>query len=250
MEDALVRTNRDAMRSHCLDESLLNNVDAFAGLSLAQRREVLDQAADHFFETGTRIFEEDTAAERFYLLLDGYVRVVRHTESGDQVIVLHIPSGELIGIAPAFRLATYPATAIAVNDCVSLSWPVEYWNVLVENYPGFASEAMKSIGIRFREFNDRIVELATLQVEQRIAHMVLRLVNQAGRKTDEGIEIGLPITRQDLSEMTGSTLHTVSRLLSAWERRGWIKSGRGRIIVTQPHQLVLLSEGRQNPSTA
>jgi len=250
MEDALVRTNRDAMRSHCLDESLLNNVDAFAGLTLVQRREVLDQAADHFFEKGARIFQEDTAADRFYLLLDGYVRVVRHTEAGDQVIVLHIPSGELIGIAPAFQLETYPATAIAVNDCVSLSWPAGYWNVLVEHYPGFAAAAMKSIGVRFREFNDRIVELATLQVEQRIAHMVLRLVNQAGRKTTDGIEIDLPITRQDLSEMTGSTLHTVSRLLSAWEKKGWVKSSRGRIVVMQPHQLVLLSEGRQHPSTA
>jgi CRP-like cAMP-binding protein len=244
MEECLVRTHREAMRLSSLDESLLDHVQAFSRLSLGQRRQVLDQAANHFFERGTHIFEEDRPADRFYLLLDGYVRVARHTEAGDQVILLHIPSGELIGIAPAFQLETYPATAIAVNDCVSLSWPAGYWNVLVEHYPGFAAEAMKSIGVRFREFNDRIVELATLQVEQRIAHMVLRLVNQAGRKTDEGIEIDLPITRQDLSEMTGSTLHTVSRLLSAWEKKGWVKSSRGRIVVMQPHQLVLLSEGR------
>ena len=103
---------------------------------------------------------------------------------------------------------------------------------------------MKTIGLRVKEFNERVVEMATLQVEQRIAHMVLRLVNQAGRKSADGIEIAMPVTRQDLSEMTGSTLHTVSRLLSAWEKKGWVKSGRRRIIVREPHQLVLLSEGR------
>jgi CRP/FNR family transcriptional regulator, nitrogen oxide reductase regulator len=95
--------------------------------------------------------------------------------------------------------------------------------------------------------NERIIEMATQQVEQRIAHAVLRLINQSGRKTDDGIEIAFPITRQDLSEMTGTTLHTVSRLLSAWEKAGFVKSERRKIVVTKPHQLVLISAGRAAP---
>jgi CRP-like cAMP-binding protein len=94
---------------------------------------------------------------------------------------------------------------------------------------------------------DRIVEMATQQVEQRIANAVLRLINQSGRKTDQGIEIASPITRQDLSEMTGTTLHTVSRLLSQWERQGIVKSARKRIVVTDPHQLVVMTAGQVPP---
>lgn len=87
----------------------------------------------------------------------------------------------------------------------------------------------------------RITELATQAVEQRIATALLRLVNQSGRKTDQGIEIAFPITRLNISEMTGTTLHTVSRLLSAWERDGIVASRRKHIVITDPHRLMLLS---------
>jgi len=88
------------------------------------------------------------------------------------------------------------------------------------------------------------MEMATQQVEQRIANALLRLINQTGRKVAAGIEIDFPITRQDLSEMTGSTLHTVSRTLSAWEKQGMVASGRKRITVCEPHQLVLLANAK------
>lgn len=239
-----MQTRGTPTRPPRLDESLLDGIAPFARLTLSERRQILDRATSCRFERSRAIFEEGAAAERFFLLLDGYVRVVRQSEDGNQVIMLHVPSGQLIGIARAFDRENYPATAVAVSECVALSWPATFWDELVETYPGFALEAMKSIGLRVKEFNDRVVEMATLQVEQRVAHMVLRLASQAGRKTAEGIEIVMPVTRQDLSEMTGSTLHTISRLLSNWEKKGWVKSGRRRIIVKEAHQLVLLSEGR------
>jgi CRP-like cAMP-binding protein len=67
------------------------------------------------------------------------------------------------------------------------------------------------------------------------------MVNQSGRQTEDGIEIVFPVTRADIAEMTGTTLHTVSRLLSAWEREGIVKSARRRVTVSAPHRLVVLS---------
>jgi len=69
-------------------------------------------------------------------------------------------------------------------------------------------------------------------------------VKQAGKKTEEGILIDFPISRQDIAEMTGTTLHTVSRLLSAWEDHGLVKSGRQKVTVVEPHRLLLIAEGR------
>jgi CRP-like cAMP-binding protein len=75
-----------------------------------------------------------------------------------------------------------------------------------------------------------------------VAHALLRLAKQAGRKMDDGIEIDFPISRQDIAEMTGTTLHTVSRTLSAWEQQGLIESGRQRIVLRDPHRLFGLAE--------
>ena len=224
-----------------LDESLLADLPPFSLLERKQIREILDRAVSRRHEIGTAIFREGHDADRFYLLLDGYLRVVRSTPGGDQIIVLHISPGQLFGIAPALQRDTYPASAIAAAESLALSWPVSLWPEFVANYPGFATESYRTLGKRLGEIQMTLTEMATQAVEKRVASAVLRMMNQSGRRTDEGIEIGFPVTRQNISDMTGTTLHTVSRLLSAWEKAGVVSSRRKHVVVTRPHELVLLS---------
>ena len=79
--------------------------------------------------------------------------------------------------------------------------------------------------------------MATHQVDRRIAHAILRLLEQAGKETEDGVAIDFPLTRQDISEMTGTTLHSVSRCLSKWQRDGLVRSERRRVVVRQPESL-------------
>lgn len=225
-----------------LDESLLSHLPPFSKLDRRQIRTILDQATARRYDSGVAIFDEGATAERFYMLLDGYVRVVRITQMGEQVTALHIPAGQLLGIAKAVGRDTYPATAMTATESLALSWPMHLWDGFVANYDGFATETYKTLGHRMGEINNRVVEMATLQVEQRVANALLRLINQTGRKVADGIEIDFPITRQDLSELTATTLHTVSRLLSAWEKQGFVESKRKRIKVCDPHALVVLTQ--------
>lgn len=223
-----------------LDESLLAPLPPFSHLERSQIRTILDQASSERRDEGVSVFTEGDVADRFFLLLDGTIRVVKITPDGDQVTSLHIPSGQLFGIAQALGRTTYPATAVSASEVLTLSWPTSLWQTFVVDYPGFATETYKTVGARVSEMNTRIVEMSTQHVEQRVARALLRLVNQSGRNTPEGIEISFPITRQDVSEMTGTTLHTVSRLLSAWEKDGLVASKRKKIIICDPHSLVVL----------
>lgn len=224
-----------------LDESLLTGLPPFRKLARPQIREILDAAQALRFDAGMPVFSEGMPVDRFFLLLDGHIRVIRTTAGGEQIIALHIAPGQLFGIGAALGHKAYPATAMTADDCVVLAWPNRLWAEFTARHDGFATETYKVVGARVGEMNNRIVEMATQQVEQRIANAVLRLVTQMGRKVEGGIEIGIPITRQNISEMTGTTLHTVSRLLSAWERDGIVMSERRKITVTAPHRLVLLS---------
>lgn len=224
-----------------LDESLLAGLPPFSRLTRGEIREILDLATPRRYDEGAAVFREGESAERFFLLLDGTIRVVRLTAAGDQIVPLHIPPGHLFGIAPAFGRDTYPATAVAAVDVVALSWPCRHWQDFCTRYDGFATETWKDIGARMEELHVRISDLATKAVEQRVASALLRMITQSGRKTPEGIEIAFPITRATISDMTGTTLHTVSRLLSAWEKDGIVASTRKHITVTKPHELVLLS---------
>lgn len=225
-----------------LDESLLTHLPPFSKLEKREIRTILDQATSRRYDEGVAIFDEGATAERFFMLLDGYVRVVRVTPTGEQVTALHIPAGQLLGIAKAIGRETYPATALTATESIVLSWPTRLWDGFSSKYAGFATETYKTVGNRMGEIHNRVVEMATQQVEQRVANALLRLINQTGRKVSDGIEIDFPITRQDLSELTATTLHTASRLLSAWEKQGLVQSKRKRIRVLDPHALVVISQ--------
>jgi CRP/FNR family transcriptional regulator, nitrogen oxide reductase regulator len=193
------------------------------------------------FGKGAHVFESGQPADHFYLLLDGHIRVVRVTPGGEQIIARYISSGELFGIAPALGLTHYPANAVAAVDCVVLEWPSSIWEQTIARYPSFARNTYATVGARLQDAQDRIVEMATERVEQRVASAIIKLAGSNGRQTPEGVLIDFPISRQDISEMTGTTLHTVSRLMSAWEALGLVKCGRQKILVRERARLKALA---------
>jgi CRP-like cAMP-binding protein len=228
-----------------LDRTLVAGMPAFAALPGDDVDHILAGARSSRYAKDTEIFSQEAEATSFFLLLSGHIRVVRTSPEGHQVIARYINEGEFFGIAMAMGQTTYPASAVAAVDCVVLAWPNGLWPGLQSRFPTFAASVFQTIGARLRETQGRVMEMSTEQVEQRIAHAILRLVQQSGRKTEHGIEIDFPITRQDIAEMTGTTLHTVSRLLSSWENEGLVLGGRQKVTVTDPHGLMLVAENRR-----
>jgi len=225
-----------------VDRSLVANLPLFAGFSADELTEILREARSLRIAKNRNVFAEGEDAHSFFVLLHGHVRASKTTPTGEQVVVRYVAPGETFGVAPAIGLQRYPATATAVDDSVALAWPSAAWPRLVSRFPSLATNTLQTIGSRLQETHTRVVEMSTQQVEQRVAHALLRLAKQAGHKVEHGIEIDFPISRQDIAQMTGTTLHTVSRILSGWEQRGLIESGRQRIIVREPHKLLVLAE--------
>jgi len=227
-----------------LDRSLISGLAPFEGMAAADLDQLIGHARSLRIPKDETIFEQEGDAHTFFLLLDGHVRVVKTTAEGQQVIVRYISPGELMGIAHALGLTTYPASAIAAVDCVVLAWPGRLWPEFAAAFPDFGTNTYRAVGTRLQDAHTRIVEMSTEQVDRRVARALLKLVDQTGRRTDEGLLIDFPISRQDIAEMTGTTLHTVSRLLTAWEEHGLVKSGRQKVTVIEPHRLLMLAEGR------
>jgi CRP-like cAMP-binding protein len=225
-----------------LDETLLRDVGPFRNMPLDQIRKALDQARPRRFEPHQVVFEEGDSADWFFLLLDGHIQVERINRDGDRVVSLYIPPGQLFGLAAALGRDAYPATAVAAVECLVLIWPTSQWGAYSTEFPGFAAETYKTVGNRVHEMHDRVMDLSTRHVEQRVASALLRLMQQNGRPSDVGVEIAFPVTRRLISEMTGSTLHTVSRLLSNWEREQIIRSRRKHINVLDADRLEALTK--------
>jgi CRP-like cAMP-binding protein len=231
-----------------IDSSLVAHLPLFAGFSAADLDSILSEARSVRFAKNAPVFSQGEEAHSFFVLLHGHVRASKTTPAGEQIVVRYVATGETFGVAKAIGLQRYPATATAVDDSVVLAWPSGSWPRLVEQFPALAANTLQTVGARLQETHTRVVEMSTQQVEQRIAHALLRLVKQSGRKVEHGVEIDFPISRQDIAQMTGTTLHTVSRTLSAWEGKGLVESSRQKIVVREPHKLFMLAE--EDPSAS
>ena len=192
---------------------------------------------------GDAVFEQGQKASQFYLLLHGRLKVTQVTPEGQQIIVRVVHPGDLFGFTQALQRDDYPGTPVAAAESVVMCWPNEVWGSIVEQNPHLAVNAMRTIGQRLQEAHTRIREMSTEEVERRVAHAVLRLMDQAGRNEAEGVRIDFPLSRQDVAEMTGTTLHTVSRLFSAWESQGIVKGGRQKLLIRDKERLEALAEG-------
>src|SRR5690606_35823177 len=113
---------------------------------------------------------------------------------------------------------------------------------LIRRHPEIAINMLRIIGKRLMEAQDRMRELSTQPAPRRIAHAILRLARQAGHDTGEGRAIEFPLRRKDVADMSGTTLHTVSRVLTAWEKAGILTSHNRRLTLRLPAEILRIAE--------
>jgi CRP-like cAMP-binding protein len=221
---------------------LLASIDLFSQLSIRELDEIASTAAQRDYDKNSYLFHQGDPARRFCVLVKGKVKLTQLTEDGQQIILRYVSPGEAFAIIAVLSKIPYPVTATAVNPVSLLTWEDKEMLDLMQKHPQLAINSLSILAKRIQEFQDRFREIATERVERRIARALLRLASQTGRKLEHGILIDITLTRQDLAEMTGTTLYTVSRTLSQWEKDGLVSSQREQVTILSPHQLVVLAE--------
>ena len=221
---------------------LLESTRLFAGLGKDTIQAIASSGVIKAYSPDTYLFLQGDPAERIYILITGRVKLSQVTPEGQNVILRYVGPGEAFSVIAVLAEMKSPVSAEVVEPSRLISWNKDTFKDLMLRFPHLALNNLAVLAARTREFQDRIRELATERVERRIARTILRLARQTGRKVPEGILLGLSITRQEIAELAGTTLFTVSRTISQWENQGVIKAGREEIIILQPHQLVAIAE--------
>jgi CRP-like cAMP-binding protein len=226
-----------------IDRSLVEEFQLFDNMTPEAIDDVIATATSRRYPAGAAVFEQGDVADNFFVLLHGRLRVTQVNAEGQQIVIRMVNPGDIFGIARALQRTDYPGTSTAVRDSIVLVWPMSAWDGFMTAHPTLAVNAMRTMGARLQEAQTQMRELATEAVERRVAHTVLRLANQAGKREDGGVRIDFPLSKQDIAEMTGTTLHTVSRILTAWEAEGLVEGGRQKLMLRDPHELVLIADG-------
>lgn len=225
-----------------IDVDHLASARLFQGLSAEALEKVAGNAKYIKRDINEYFFRQGELADKVFVLGEGQVKVSKITPEGHQIVARYVKPGDVFGCVPLFGGSKYPGTATAANSCFCWKWDSKTLYKLMETFPKIAINALELLGEELAHIRNRYTELATERVERRVAHSVLRLGKQAGKEIAGGVLIEFPLSRQDLAELSGTTLHTVSRILSEWETRGLIESGRQRVMIKDPQGLIAIAE--------
>jgi len=192
-------------------------------------------AVERSFKPGQFVFWEGDAADWFYIVAEGRIKVLKHSSSGREFIIAFFGPGEMFGEVAVFEGKPYPASAQAVGGTKVLGLRKADFLSFLSTHPQVALAIINILGERLREAQSRLRDLAAERVEQRIASTLLMLSTKLGST--------LPFTRQEVAFMAGTATETAIRVVSRLEEGGILRSARGQITILDQVKLRLLAEG-------
>lgn len=222
--------------------ALVQKISLFQQLPTAVLEELASLSLSRVVEEGSFFFMQGDEARHMYVLTQGQVKLTQLSVDGQQVIMRMLAPGQMFaGIAILSPKNGYPVSAEAMTDSSALAWDGKDLRAIADRYPALSMGIMDIMRGYIQEMQSRYRELSTERVEQRVARALLRLTMQTGKKLPSG-GIELNISRQDLAQMSGTTIFTISRIFSKWEQDGLIETGRERVVIRKPHRLVSIAD--------
>lgn len=220
-------------------------IDVFAGFSAPQLEDCARGASRRHLAKGQLVFHQGGKPARFHALLSGWVRILQTGPDGGLSIIRFVGPGEIFGAFALFAEQGYPADATAAVDARELSWSESQLRELIERYPRIAMNLVGVAARRLSELQERFREVSTQCAEQRVANALLRISRTRDSiRNQTPVEIPLPLTRKDVAALSATTLHTASRVMAAWERRGILISAGRLMSIVLPTELARIGEGQ------
>ncbi|MGB7845793.1 MAG: Crp/Fnr family transcriptional regulator [Candidatus Acidiferrum sp.] len=235
----LTRPGRDAVTGE--HDECLRQLAIFSNLSPVDCREILAAAREKRFLRREVVFLEGVPCRQVLLVLSGCIKTTQLGPTGCEVMLRLSGPGELVGALESYLGTNNLLTARTTQQpTTALVWDASTFESLSDRYPNLRRNTTRFLGLCLQQLEERFREISTQRVAPRLSSQLIRLSNQMRPHTKGVLEIGL--SREELAQLTGTTLFTVSRLLSEWERLGIVNTRREAVIVQNFQALIELSE--------
>lgn len=235
------------------DLDLLAHCGLFRGLSDEALRDVRRSARTWTATRGELCFLQGSRAETIHALMSGMIKLVRTDADGRQVILHVIEPPECFGYVGMFDGGTHRVSAEAVQDSRALIWDLATVRRLMSAHPTITDSGLRLLATRVDQNWERFHDLVTTRIEQRIARTLLQLVRRQPEYDGGEPANTVGLLHQDLADLIGTNMYTVSRILCRWKRLRVIDTLRGRVIIRSLQQLAqiagepLCGDGDQSP---
>lgn len=187
------------------------------------------------FEKGEVIFHEGDPADRIHFVYLGRVKIVK-AAGGRDVILEILGPGEPVGAVAVFEKRPFPAGAVTLEPSSILSIPEREFFVLLESRPQMMRHLLAGLTYRLMMVNKRLADM-TGSAEYRAARLFLTLADRVGLQNEKGTFVPLPLSRQEIADLIGTTLETAIRLMSRWQKDEIVITDKGGFLVPRIEDL-------------
>jgi len=214
----------------------------FTGLTESECLEIASCARARTFARDELLFMQGQPAGSLVMLHAGSVKHTQLSSNGDEVILRMSGKGDPVGIPAELLSCGHTCSARAMEQCRTSVWEYSRLKDLLTKYPQIGRNISKIMSNWLDELQERFREVATEKASQRLAFALLRLMKQVGKPTFGGVEVSL--SREELAQTIGTTLFTISRILSKWGDEGFVLPRREAVVVLDAHRLRLEGNAR------
>lgn len=220
---------------------ILSRLPFFAGLPPHAIQGINQHFVEIGYQPGERIYSAGDPAERLFVVAEGKVKLYQHALNGRSVLLDILTSGEFFGNLATLGVSEYVDAAQAQTASCVLSIRSDAFRQILNEHPELAMKALAVMSDRLNAANQRVLQLSAMSAEKRIAATLLKLGDKLGRRNELGCLIDVPLSRDDMAEMTGATTETVSRVMSQLQTSQIITSGRQWVAITNQEKLSALA---------
>jgi CRP-like cAMP-binding protein len=212
-------------------EVIFQEIPLYRRLPPEERKRLAAVSKTKGYAKGETIFAEGAPADVFFTIVRGRVKVFKMTPAGKELILEIFGPGDPLGAVAVYEERPYPASALALEETLCLLVRRQDFFALLERHPTLVRSLLLGLTRRLVELTNRLAELTGGRVEPRFARLFLKLADQMGRPAAAGTFIPLPLSRQELADLTGTTIETCIRIMSRWGKDGLVRTEKEGFLV-------------------
>ncbi|MCK4560125.1 MAG: Crp/Fnr family transcriptional regulator [Calditrichia bacterium] len=214
-----------------MDVGFLNYIPLFSELSDDDLREIVKLAVRQVYKKDNMILIEEEIGSTMFIILDGRVKISRISDDGREVILSILSEGDFFGEMSILDGQNRSANVVTLDDSKIMVIRREDFLQMLHDYPQIAINLLKELAQRLRRSDAQIKSLSLQNATGKVASTLLRIADDSGKIHLGQVEIPRLPPQQDLANMAGTSRETISRVLKALAKQGYLKKEGSRLII-------------------
>lgn len=217
---------------NCNHSLCAKKVPIFSFLSDDELIKIIDMTGHKVYKKGAMLCSQGEKSDTLFIINEGQVKISKLTKEGKEQIVHIFTSGDFFGELSLFSNdEIYNFDAYAISNVKICTLTKQDMDRIIMNNPQISLKLLQVISKRLSQTENLAQNLATNDAEIRIAFMLLEFGEKYGIAVNQGLQINLPINREEMANYVGVTRETISRKLSIFEELGIISLKGNKVLI-------------------